>query len=190
MRMGTETDILGIIIVGILGLFRSVRSKLKFRTNEGKSAELQEEGQTGRDGAAGRDAIPPLPGASFHIYKYLSSYLEPEISAVILLDQAEIFQHHISYLFVRYIEDFLFDQAVADGLCLGRSVIHQIFFQGHQCVGMAAVLDLAALAQGHKPVAGAAFPIACCTETGNIVHLHQPFYDLIQSAVVADVKLF
>ena len=65
MRMGTETDILGIIIVGILGLFRSVRSKLKFQTNEGKSAELQEEGQTGRDGAAGRGAIPPCPGPLF-----------------------------------------------------------------------------------------------------------------------------
>ena len=54
---------------------------------------------------------------------------------------------------------------------------------------MAAVLDLPALAQGHEPVAGAPFAVACGAETGNVVHLHEPAHDLIQSAAVADVEL-
>ena len=54
---------------------------------------------------------------------------------------------------------------------------------------MAAVLDLAALAQGHKAVAGAAFPVAGGTEAGDVVHLHEPAYDLIQSTGVDNVEL-
>ena len=54
---------------------------------------------------------------------------------------------------------------------------------------MAAVLDLPALAQAHKAVAGAALPVAGGAEGGNISQLHQPFYHFIQGAVVADIEL-
>ena len=56
-------------------------------------------------------------------------------------------------------------------------------------VGMAAVLNLPALAQAHKAVAGAALPVTGGAEGGNISQLHQPFYHFIQGAVVADVEL-
>ena len=54
---------------------------------------------------------------------------------------------------------------------------------------MAAVLDLAALTQGHEPVAGPPSPVAGGAEAGDVVHLHQPANDFIQCPVIDHVKL-
>ena len=55
---------------------------------------------------------------------------------------------------------------------------------------MAAVLNLAALAQRHKTVSCPSFPVTCGTEAWKVVHLHQPADNLVQSPVVNDVELF
>ena len=85
-----------------------------------------------------------LRGIFFALLKQRS---ETEISPVILLNEMEIFKDHISYLFIWNIENFLFNESVADGFCLRGGIVHQVFLQGHQGVGVAAVLDLPALAQ-------------------------------------------
>ena len=54
---------------------------------------------------------------------------------------------------------------------------------------MAAVQNLAALAQGHEPVAGAALPVAGGAEGRDVVLLHEPANDLVQRALVGYIKL-
>ena len=115
---------------------------------------------------------------------------EPEITPVVLFDQAQILEHYISYFFIWHIENFSVDQFISNGSGFRRSIVHQIFFERHQCVGVAAVLDLSALAQRHEPVSGAPFPITGGAEAGNVIHLHQPPYDFIQSTVIAYIELF
>ena len=55
---------------------------------------------------------------------------------------------------------------------------------------MAAVLYLSAFTQGHEPVAGSSFAVACGAEAGDVVHLHEPADYFIQGTVVYDVELF
>ena len=55
---------------------------------------------------------------------------------------------------------------------------------------MAAVLNLPALAQGHKPVAGSPFSVTCGAEAWNVIHPHQPLDDFIQRTIINYVKLF
>ena len=54
---------------------------------------------------------------------------------------------------------------------------------------MAAVLDLAGLAQAHEAVAGAASAVAGGAEAWDVAHAHEPLHDFIQRAVVADIEL-
>ena len=54
---------------------------------------------------------------------------------------------------------------------------------------MAAVLNLSGLAKAHKPVAGAALPIAGRTEGRNIPQLHEPADHFIQRSLVGHVEL-
>lgn len=54
---------------------------------------------------------------------------------------------------------------------------------------MAAVLDLAGLAQAHEAIAGAASAVAGGAEAWDVAHAHEPLHDFIEGAVVADVKL-
>ena len=54
---------------------------------------------------------------------------------------------------------------------------------------MAAILNLTAFTQAHKPVARPSLTIAGGTEAGNISHLHQPAHYLVQRAFIADVEL-
>ena len=55
---------------------------------------------------------------------------------------------------------------------------------------MAAVLDLAALAQAHEPVPCAARPVAGSAEGRNKAHVHKPGDNLVQAALVGYIELF
>ena len=114
---------------------------------------------------------------------------EPEIPPVVLLDQTEVFKHDLSHLLAWHVEHFFVDQLITDGSGLRGSIIHQILLQGHKGVGVTAVLDLSALAEGHEAVTGAAFPVTCGTEAGDVIHLHEPADHLVKGTVVADVEL-
>ena len=123
-------------------------------------------------------------------YYRLSSVSEPEVSPVILLNQSEVFKHDLSCFFIRNIQDFLFNQPVSDCCRFRRGIVCQIFFQCHQGIWVAAVLDLSTFTQRHEAVTGTAFPVTGSTEAGDIIHFHKPADDFIQCPGVADVKLF
>ena len=106
------------------------------------------------------------------------------VSYTHLFDQLQIFQHHRACFLIGDIEDFLFNERVADCLCFWRSVVHEIFFQRHQCVRVAAVLDLSAFTQGHETISGSSFTVARSAKAGNIAHLHQPTDDFIECSCI------
>ena len=54
---------------------------------------------------------------------------------------------------------------------------------------MAAVLNLPALAEAHKAVAGTPCAVACSAEARNIAKFHQPANNFIQCTVIAYIKL-
>ena len=124
------------------------------------------------------------------IFSRLSSVSEPEVSPVILLDQSEVFKHDLSCFFIRNIQDFLFNKVVSDCCRFRRGIVCQIFFQRHQGIGVAAVLDLPTFTQRHKAVTCTAFPVTGGTEAGDIIQFHKPADDFIECTGVADIELF
>ena len=60
----------------------------------------------------------------------------------------------------------------------------------HECVRVAAVQDLTALAQAHEAVAGAALAVAGGAEaTEYSPSLHQPVHNLVERALIGYIEL-
>ena len=54
---------------------------------------------------------------------------------------------------------------------------------------MTEVEYLSGLAEAHEAVAGPSGAITGSTETRDVFHFHQPFYDFVQSTGIGDVEL-
>ena len=113
---------------------------------------------------------------------------ESEISLA-LVDVFDVLGCLCSCLLIRDELELLGDELFAYLLGFGRSIILKVLLQSHQSIGVAAVLDLTCLAEGHKSVACSAFTVAGGTEGRDISKLHQPLYDFIERTLVGNIKL-
>ena len=115
--------------------------------------------------------------------------LKTEITAIGAADILDMLGCNFAYLIARDFFKFFLNQLHADAPGVFACVIDQILCQRHQCVRVAAVEDLAALAQAHETVAGAPLTVAGGAERRNKPKLHEPVNNLIERALIGYIKL-
>ena len=84
-------------------------------------------GRIGAD-AFGRSILEEFSALGMQTRFVRTAMNEVSFHSVVLLNQTEIFEYNISYLFIWNIENFLFNESVADAFCFGGSIVHQVFF--------------------------------------------------------------
>ena len=130
-----------------------------------------------------------MPDTTILHSSFYTLHSEPEISPVGVFDGFDVFFRDLTDLLVGDLFQLILNHLEAQFLGLRGGIVHQIFRQSHQGVGMAAIEDLAGFAQAHKPVAGAAQAVAGCAEGRNVMVLDQPSDHLLQGPLIRDVKL-